>query len=194
MRMSREAMARHHEEIVAAAARLLRERGVEGTSVADLMQGAGLTHGGFYRHFGSKEELVAEASEAAFAAMLDSIKARLEKQGPAEGLKSYVSRYLSTQHVKGPGSGCPVAAFGSEAARAGADVQRIFAERIGTQIDTLATGLEGGAAERKAKAMRLLAMLVGAVVIARAAGDGRIGVDVLKACREAFDNAPSRKR
>lgn len=193
MRMSREAMARHHEQIVDAAARLLRERGVEGTSVADLMQAAGLTHGGFYRHFESKEALVAEASEAAFAGMLDSIEARFKKLGPVEGLESYVGRYLSGQHVKGPGSGCPVAALGSEAARVGPDVQKVFAERIGKQLDLLASGLEGDASERRTKAMRLLATLVGAVVVARAVGDSRIGAEVLKACRDGFEDAPSRK-
>ncbi len=70
MRMSREAMADHHEQIVSAASRMLRERGIEGTSVADLMQAVGLTHGGFYRHFESKDALVAEAAEAAFAEKL----------------------------------------------------------------------------------------------------------------------------
>jgi TetR/AcrR family transcriptional repressor of nem operon len=184
MRMSREAMARHHDEIVAGAARLLRERGLEGTSVADLMQAAGLTHGGFYRHFDSKEALVAEASEAAFAGMLDSIEAGFAKLGPADGLKRFVNRYLSIQHVNGPGSGCPVAALGGEVARAGTDVQEIFAQRLGKQIDTLSAGLEGGPGERKAKVMRLLAMLVGAVVIARSVGDDRLGADVLKACRD----------
>ncbi len=194
MRMSREAMARHRKEIVAAAARLLRERGVEGTSVTDLMQAVGLTHGGFYRHFGSKESLVAEGSDAAFAGMLDGIEASFEKLGPRDGLKRYVSRYLSSQHVKEAGSGCPIVALGSEAARANPDLQRIFAERIGKQIDALSNGLEGRPAERKARATRLLATLVGAVVIARAVGDDRLGADVLKACREDFESLPSRKR
>jgi TetR/AcrR family transcriptional repressor of nem operon len=187
MRMSREAMARHHEEIVAAAARMLRERGVEGTSVADLMQAAGLTHGGFYRHFDSKDALVAEASEAAFAGMLDAIETSFEKLGAAEGLKRFVGRYLSSGHVKGPGSGCPVAALGAEAARAGAGVRKVFAERTRKQIDKLATGLKGDGAERRAKAARLLATLVGAVVVARASGDDRLAAEVLSACREDLD-------
>jgi TetR/AcrR family transcriptional repressor of nem operon len=192
MRMSREAMARHHEEIVAAASRMLRERGLEGTSVADLMQAAGLTHGGFYRHFDSKEELVAEASEAAFAGMLDSIETRFEKLGAAEGLKQYVGRYLSSWHVKGPGSGCPIAALGAEVARSGADVQKVFAGRTRKQIARLSQGLKGGNAERKAA--RLLATLVGAVVIARACGEDPLAAEVLSACREDLDQVMRQKR
>lgn len=188
MRMSREAMSRHHEEIVAAASRMLRERGVDGTSVADLMQAAGLTHGGFYRHFDSKDALVAEASEAAFAGMLGAIDANFGKLGAAEGLKRYVSRYLSGGHVKSPGSGCPVAAVGGEVARAGAGVRKVFADRIRRQIDKLSTGLEGDGPERRAKAACLFAMLVGGVVIARAVGDDRLAAEVLSACREDFDN------
>jgi TetR/AcrR family transcriptional repressor of nem operon len=180
-------MARHHEEIVAAASRMLRERGVEGTSVADLMQAAGLTHGGFYRHFDCKDALVAEASEAAFAGMLGTIEANFEKLGAAEGLKRYVGRYLSSGHLKNPGVGCAVAALGSEVARAGAGVRKVFADRIRRQLDKLATGLKGEDAERRAKAARLFATLVGAVVIARAVGDDRLAAEVLSACREDLD-------
>jgi TetR/AcrR family transcriptional repressor of nem operon len=186
MRMSKEAMARHHDEIVAAASRMLRERGIEGTSVADLMQAAGLTHGGFYRHFESKDALVAEATEEAFGGMLDAIDASFEKLGPAEGLKRFVSRYLSDGHVKGPGSGCVVAALGSESARAGPAVCKTFAERIRKQIEKLSSGFEGTPTERRAKAARLFATLVGAVVIARAAGG--LANHVLSACREDFEN------
>ncbi len=193
MRMSREAMARHHEEIVAAAARMLRERGVEGTSVADLMQAAGLTHGGFYRHFATKEELVAEASEVAFDGMLASIDANFSKLGPADGLKRYIGRYLSSVHVKEPGAGCPVAGFGADAARAGPAVRKTFADRIRKQIDKLATAFDGSAAERQAKAASAFATLVGAVVIARAVGEGKLASEVLSACREALEPTAARK-
>ena len=192
MRMSREAMARHHDEIVAAAARMLRERGIEGTSVADLMQAAGLTHGGFYRHFETKEALVAEASEVAFDGMLASIDANFGKLGPADGLKRYISRYLSSVHVREPGAGCPVAGFGADAARAGPAVRKTFADRIRKLIDKLATALHGSAAERQAKAATTCAMLVGAVVIARAVGDSKLAGEVLAACREALEPATAK--
>jgi len=193
MRMSREAMARHHEEIVAAAARMLRERGVEGTSVADLMQAAGLTHGGFYRHFKTKEALVAEASEAAFDGMIESIETNFERLGPTDGLKRFISRYLSSVHVKEPGAGCAVAAFGADAARAGAAVRKTFAERIRKQIEKLATAFDGSATERQAKAASTFATLVGAVVIARAVGESKLAGEVLSACREALEPAAVRK-
>lgn len=187
MRMSREAMARHHEEIVSAAARMLRERGIDGTSVADLMQAAGLTHGGFYRHFDSKETLVAEAADRAFAGMLQSIDESFEKLGPEAGLKRFVTRYLSGAHVKEPSEGCPVAGFGADAGRAGPAVRKTFAERIRAQIGKLATGIGGSATERQTKAARLYATLVGAVVIARAAGENRIAGEVLAAVRDDVD-------
>lgn len=192
MRMSRKDMARHHDEIVAAAARMLRQRGIEGTSVADLMKSAGMTHGGFYRHFDTKDALVAEASEAAFAGMLDSIDANFEKLGPADGLKRYVSRYLSSVHVKQAGAGCPIAALGADAGRSSGAVRKTFAERIRAQIGKLSAGIGGAEAERQAKAARLLATLVGAVVIARAAGGGKVAGEVLAACREGFERETAR--
>jgi TetR/AcrR family transcriptional repressor of nem operon len=194
MRMSREAMAKHRQEIVAAAARMLRERGIEGTSVADIMQAAGLTHGGFYRHFASKEALVAEAAEAAYGDILNDLAAKSEKQGAVEAVAEYIAQYLSRRHVTKPGFGCPMAALGVEVAREGASVQESFANGTQGLLDTLSAGLTGTASERRAKAIRLLAMLVGAVVIARAVGDNRLGEEVLSACRETPGSPSHRKR
>lgn len=194
MRMSREVMAEHRQEIVAAAARMLRERGIEGTSVADIMQSAGLTHGGFYRHFESKEALVSEASEAAYGNVLKDLAMKSERDGAAEAVEEYVAQYLSRRHITKPGFGCPMAALGVEVARQGATVQETFAAGSQGILDKLSAGLTGSASERRAKAMRLLAMLVGAVVIARAVGDDRLGEEVLSACRETAGSPTARKR
>ena len=194
MRMSKEAMARHHDEIVGAASRMLRERGIEGTSVADLMQAAGLTHGGFYRHFDSKEALVAEAAQSIYDNLVQGLATKAEKTSEAEAVADYVEKYLTRYHVSHPGAGCVMAALGVEAAREGADVQRVFANGTQRTIDKLAAGLSGTPAERRAKAIRTLTSLVGAVVIARAVGDGALSEEVLTANREALAVAGPRKR
>lgn len=194
MRMSKEAMARHHDEIVTAASRMLRERGIEGTSVADLMQAAGLTHGGFYRHFDSKEALVAEAAQSIYDNLVQGLATKAEKTSEAEAVADYVEKYLTRYHVSHPGAGCVMAALGVEAAREGADVKRVFANGMQRTIDKLSAGLSGTPAERRARAIRTLTTLVGAVVIARAVGDGALSEEVLTANREALAVAGPRKR
>ena len=184
MRMSREAMAGHRRDIIAAAARMLRERGIEGTSVADLMQAAGLTHGGFYRHFDSKAELVAEAAASAYGDILEGIESKSGKSGAVEAVDEYITQYLSRRHVTKPGFGCPMAALGVEAAREGKAVQQVFAKGTEDLLGKLSAGRNGSAAERRSHALRILATLVGAIVIARAVGDDRLSEEVLSACRE----------
>ena len=189
MRMSREVMAHHHEEIVRAASRMLRERGIEGTSVAELMQAVGLTHGGFYRHFESKDALVAEAAEAAFAEKLHGLKKSSKKRGSVDAVKDYADQYLSQRHVAKRDSGCPMAALGADVAREDLAVRDVFADGAQQMLAELSAGLNGGPAERREKAMRLLAMLVGALVIARAVGDQRLGNEILSACRQPQESA-----
>jgi TetR/AcrR family transcriptional repressor of nem operon len=194
MRMSREAMAEHRREIVAAASRLLRERGIEGTSVADLMQAAGLTHGGFYRHFESKEALVAETVQSIYDSLVKGFEVKADKTSEAEVVADYAAKYLTRYHVANPGMGCPMAALGVEAARETADVRRVFANGTQRTIDKLSAGLSGSPAERRLKAVRMLASLVGAVVIARAVGDGALSEEVLAANREALGVSAPRRR
>ena len=111
MWMSREAMAQHHQEIVTGGARLLRERGIEGLSVADLMQAAGLTHGGFYRHFASKDAFVCEATDAAFGGVAGMRNAAAPDSSAGEQLAAFSDFYLSQAHCGEPGIGCPIAAM-----------------------------------------------------------------------------------
>jgi TetR/AcrR family transcriptional repressor of nem operon len=189
MRVSREEKARSRARIVAAAARLVRERGLEGTGVADVMRDAGLTHGGFYRHFDDKDALVAAALEASF----DDILARLDAT-PADGAAAgratpdgaapvgadFRAFYLSEAHVERPGIGCPVAALGGEVARGAAALRAAFGAGVRRMIAALARGIPGSAPD--ARATRELAMLVGALIIARAS-DPATARAVLAACR-----------
>jgi len=186
MRVSREAMAEHRKEIVAAAARLLRERGIAGTSVADLMQAAGLTHGGFYRHFESKDALVAEAIASAFHDLLSTVEAGAGKEGASAAVEKYLRLYLSDRHVANPGYGCPLAALGVEAAREGKLQRKALAEGAEETLDLIAASLKGTPKERRVQALGIMAQMLGTVVIARAVGEGDLSREILDAARTAL--------
>ena len=118
MRKSRIEAAKTRERIVTAAAAEFRQHGIAGTGLADLMKAAGLTHGGFYRHFKSKDHLVAEACSAAVATMTERVAASASGKRGRKSLETAVADYLSTEHRDNPRDGCPLAALGSEMARA----------------------------------------------------------------------------
>src|SRR5262245_41150792 len=118
MRKSRIEAAKTRERIVTAAAAEFRQHGIAATGLADLMKAAGLTHGGFYRHFASKEQLVAEACSAAIATMTERMGSSASRKRGRKGLETAVADYLSTEHRDNPRDGCPLAALGSEMARA----------------------------------------------------------------------------
>ena len=113
-RMSEAEKRKSHDRILDAASRLFRERGIEATSVSDVMKAAGLTHGGFYRHFGSKEELVGAAFRAAVEEVQSELRAARQR---------YLALYLSTEHLCDRAHGCPLAALGAEVARLDGDVR-----------------------------------------------------------------------
>src|SRR5256714_15571476 len=122
MKVSREQAAQNRDRIVEAAARLFRERGYEGIGVADLMKEAGLTHGGFYGHFSSKDDLIAEASARALAGSLAAFS-ELAEQAPSDPLPAIASAYLSKTHRDKPGEGCLLAALRSDMPPQGAGVR-----------------------------------------------------------------------
>ncbi|MGH8605360.1 MAG: TetR/AcrR family transcriptional regulator, partial [Gammaproteobacteria bacterium] len=135
MRRSREEAAKTRHEIVKAASTLLRERGLHGISVAELMSEIGLTHGGFYTHFDSKEALTSEAMEAAFGESVSGWHKVLESAQTKNGFTSLVDLYLTEEHLKDPGTGCAVPALGSEIARAGRGVRESVAKGISEMIE-----------------------------------------------------------
>jgi TetR/AcrR family transcriptional regulator, transcriptional repressor for nem operon len=183
MRLTREAKAEHHEEIVSAASKMLRQRGIDRTSLIDLMEAVGLTHGGFYRHFKSKDDLVAESTFRAFEESVVRFEARGGKMGPKAALQAYVDEYLSETHIKHPEDGCPIAAYGADAARQNDMVRDVFSEGMGRLIDLVSDGLSSPKEERRARAVELLAMLSGAVVMARATNDPKLSRQILASCR-----------
>ena len=184
MRASREVKAQHHDDIVAAASKMLRGRGVDRTSVIELMRVAGLTHGGFYRHFKSKDDLVAQSTRNIFRALIVKFEARSAKDGPKAALAAYVDDYLAGRHVTTPEEGCPVAAFGAEAARESRIVREAFAEGMEQMLSLIAEGMSCPKEQRRARAAELHALLAGAVVMARAAGSAKLSQDIMYAARQ----------
>jgi TetR/AcrR family transcriptional regulator, transcriptional repressor for nem operon len=200
MRRSKQATAESRRKITQAASKMFRANGFERVSVADVMQAADMTQGGFYRHFPSKEALVAEAMAHAFgecAARLEVDATIDDASGFATKLGSYVDDYLSTKHITNPEQGCPMAATGSEVPRVGAEVCLSFdggAEQLAQRLTKLLG--EASPTPREA-ALRLLSSLVGTIVIARAVGAGSLQDEVLAAMRadpvvkNALDSASS---
>ncbi|WP_338682025.1 TetR family transcriptional regulator [Streptomyces acidiscabies] len=180
MRVTKAQAEQNRAHIVATAARLFRERGYDGVGVAELMAAAGFTHGGFYKHFRSKADLMAEAS----ASGLSQVAARAEGLGPAE----FVERYVSREHRDGRGDGCTVAALSGDAARQPAEVKAEFAAGIESLLTALqAPGDRPGDADQgvpRAMVIDMLARSVGAVMLSRACpDDSPLADEILDVCR-----------
>jgi len=178
MRMSQEEKEESHARIVASASRLVRERGLEGASVGEVMKAAGMTHGGFYKHFESKEALVEAAIDAAFAEFVEA----LERGEPDQAVAAYRALYLSNDHKNHPGLGCPVATVGQEIGRTQDRLKSAFGAGVRRIVAALARAMKGSAKAKEAAAFREFSMLVGAMVIARAS-DPETARNVLAACK-----------
>lgn len=170
MKVSKEKAAENRAAIVTAAGRLFRERGFDKVGVAEITKAAGLTHGGFYGHFASKDALAAEACEAAFAESLDRLPA--DEASPEGALNAFLTRYLSEWHRDRPDAGCPMAAFAGEVARQDPAVQDRFGagvERFFGAVEKRLPDRDGeGAADRRARAIAIVSALVGGMALARA--------------------------
>jgi TetR/AcrR family transcriptional repressor of nem operon len=181
MKVSREQAAENRERILNVAARLFRERGFDGIGVADLMKNAGLTHGGFYGHFSSKEDLMAQACARAIADSLDAWNRRADRATESP-LSAVTTSYLSTRHRDNPGSGCLLAALGADVSRQGPPVRRTVTEGLRSFVEILARLVPGKSkAAKRQKALATYAGLVGAVVLARAVDDPELSREILQA-------------
>jgi TetR/AcrR family transcriptional repressor of nem operon len=188
VRVTKEKKQENHERIVAMASELFRERGFDGVAVAELMERAGLTHGGFYNHFRSKEDLIAESAENGLSETLE----RYAGHDPVAVMELYISR----AHRDARGQGCTAAALSCEAARQPDKTRTVFA----AGIDSLVRALEDGIARRhapgvgaRAQAISILAQAVGAIILSRACPDNSsLADEILDAsradCRDAIEN------
>lgn len=181
MRVSQARAAENRGRIVAAAGRLIRERGIDGVGIDAIMEAAGLTHGGFYRHFPSKDELVAEA----VALGLDGAPSADDASRDA-----YLERYLSPRHRDDRGGGCVMAALGGDIARGGAGARSALTRAVVGQITRFARWFEGrDDASAREQAIVTLAGMVGALVLARAVDDPALSDEILAAARSRLGAA-----
>jgi len=183
MRVSRKKAAENRDRIVETASRMFREGGFEGVGVDAIMKRAGLTHGGFYGHFGSKDDLAAEAVTRA-------LERGVENLGRYRNLRALVAEYLSQRHYADRANGCAIAALGSDMVRQGEGVRRTLTAHVRVQLDRFARLLkEGTAARRRKRAIATLAGMIGALTLARAVDDPALSKEILTAARDAFGAA-----
>lgn len=189
MRYSKEHKQETHERIVKRAAVRLREKGAHGIGVADLMKEAGLTHGGFYAHFDSREALVIEAMEHIMQRSTERWRKLGEQAPPEKRLATIIDSYLNSAHRDDPGHGCAIPTLGAEIARESPKTRRAFAAKLEQMIDMLASlipDLPPKAARKQA--MATISTMMGALVMARIAGNGEFSDEILAAGREAILN------
>jgi TetR/AcrR family transcriptional regulator, transcriptional repressor for nem operon len=164
-----------HERIVEAAARAIRRSGYNGTSVADIMKEAGLTHGGFYAHFASREALLAEAADRAGAEAIAASERIAATAPPEQAMQRLLQAYLSKEHLENVEMSCPVAALGSEMPRQAPEVRRAATRRIKEMIDVVARqSPDWGQPGAHEHALVTVATMVGALVLARAVDDPKL--------------------
>ena len=186
MRYSKEHKQETHARIVRKASVRLREKGAHGIGVADLMKEAGLTHGGFYAHFDSREALVIEAFNYAMDLAMERWRKVAEQTPPEKRLASIVDLYVTALHRDDPGHGCAVPALGAEIARENAKTRRAFATRLEEMIDMMADQiLDVPRKTARRQAMATIATMMGTMVMSRIAGTGEISDEILAAGREA---------
>jgi len=186
MRYSKEHKRETHERIVRKAAVRLREKGAHGIGVADLMKEAGLTHGGFYAHFDSREALVIEAFSYASNRSRQHWRKIAEQTPPEKRLALIVDTYLTSLHRDDPGHGCTIATLGAEIARESPKTRKAFAAELEQMIDMIADQIPGVPRKTALKqATAIMATMMGALVLARIAGSGEFSDEILAAGREA---------
>src|SRR6478609_2439052 len=186
MRYSREHKQETHDRIVKKASVRLREKGAHGIGVADLMKEAGLTHGGFYAHFDSREALVIEAFGYAMDRSMEHWRKLTDEVSPDKRLAMIADAYLSTLHRDNPGHGCSIPALGAEIARESPKARKAFAGKLDEMIEMLADYIpnQPRKAARK-QAIATLAAMAGTMLLARIAGSSELSDEVLKVGKDS---------
>ncbi|WP_407437174.1 TetR/AcrR family transcriptional regulator [Lelliottia sp.] len=181
MKVSKEQVRENRMRVVETASELFRERGYDGIGIAELMSEAGLTHGGFYKHFGSKADLLSEAMSCGFT--------QSAKKTEGVNREKFIEYYLSRQHRDDKGTGCVMSALGTDAARQSESIKETFAAGIERQLAVL--GTEKGS---RADLIDTIAHLVGALVLSRACPDNSALADeILDVCRARLINHDASK-
>jgi TetR/AcrR family transcriptional repressor of nem operon len=180
MRVNRIQAAENREAVINVASRLFREHGFDGIGLKDLMKGAGLTQGAFYKQFASKDDLAAQASRRAMASACTSMSSAAASN-PDDPLGAVVALFLSPEHREERMDGCPVVALGSDVARQGPDVKASFEAGIREYLAVLGSYVDGAEGEEHSgKVMTILSTMVGAVVLSRAVNDEQLSKQFLQ--------------
>jgi TetR/AcrR family transcriptional regulator, transcriptional repressor for nem operon len=185
MRYEAEHKNRIHRKIVKNASRQLRAKGLNGPAVTTLMKASGLTHGGFYRHFGSREDLVIEAIEESLQELRDRLVTAAKEAEPSEGWKAMVRSYLSLERCDDPQDGCPIAALAPDIARTRPAVKQRTAAAILKFREQILPFMPGKDADEKATSfLAILSSMVGAIAIARTMPDPAVRERILNRVRD----------
>lgn len=190
MRKSKAEAAETRRRIIEAAAREFRRSGIQETGLAEVMSAAGLTHGGFYRHFGSKNELVAEASAAGMESILERAEAAAHRSDGAGGLKAIIEAYLATDHRDDRAEGCPLAGLGSELARADGETREVVSAAVAKFIELIADQMPRRRTEAaNSKATLVLSAMVGAITLSRIVTDPEVSEAILRETKRQLLNS-----
>lgn len=168
---SQAAKAESREKVLRIAARRIREEGMTRPGVADLMNEAGLTHGGFYKHFASREDLMGQAAALALADG-EAKMAEAARRDPDEPRSGLIDAYLSARHRDAPGTGCALVTLGAAAGRGDAELREAYEKQVLSYLALIGEAAQGDdPGEARADAMLTLSALVGALLISRAVAD-----------------------
>jgi TetR/AcrR family transcriptional repressor of nem operon len=200
MRITKQRAAENRSRVVAAAAELFREKGFGGIGVAGLMHAAGLTHGGFYNHFKSKDDLEAAACEEVFrqgTSVIGAVAAPEKAADRADALAAYRRRYLSRRSRDATGASCPMVAFGADVSRQAEPVRQAYAKGLRAYLDLFARALRSGdgdaqpTPEQRRRAIAALATLAGALSLARsvAKADPHLSEEILTSALAELEGA-----
>jgi len=191
MRVSRVQAEENRQTVINVASRLFREHGFDGIGLKDLMEGAGLTQGAFYKQFASKDDLAAQASRRAFESAFQRWLAAAQAS-PQDPLGAMIAVYLSMGHAAERMDGCPIVALGADAARQSAEVKASFEAGIRNVVETLSRWIgKTGDAEPNLEAMAILSTMVGAVLLSRAVNDEEMSRQFLQAAAESVRTGSS---
>jgi TetR/AcrR family transcriptional repressor of nem operon len=189
MRVSREKFAENREKILTAAGVLFRENGFDGVGVADIMKAAGLTHGGFYGHFESKDDLALEVSRKLIERVVERWKALID--GSDRPLQALLDHYVHWRTVDDPGGSCVFATMIQEVSRSEGAVRAVFSDGLAALVETLVDIVPGETEEeRRANATTTLSSMMGAVILARAVEDRALAEQFLATMRRKLDPEP----
>jgi TetR/AcrR family transcriptional regulator, transcriptional repressor for nem operon len=183
MKVSREQMAENRQRILAVAGRLFREKGFEAVSVAEVMKAAGLTHGGFYGHFASKDDLIAQTLCSAIGGY----------KGAKYDLRGFIDEYLSPRHRDNRTEGCVIAGLAADTLRQAPEARSAIADGVQAQIDWMSKELPGqDEASRRRTAIASWAAMVGATILARTVADPALSDEILGATKAWIDEGLDR--